>query len=205
LARVRVLPDAFTLVDFDAAHIARLVAEVADGVGLPDDLDLVVEIDEATPFGSTSAAIDATTGGPGVSPVTTVALSVEGGAFENPKAIRQLSEAGTRLVLGRLLFRVRDRLDPAFGDPPPDPDLTFAQHAAWDAYAVGRYARLAGVQGGRDRRRYAFRLRHGFTDAADRAFDRLWGGDGLTWADLEEVVGAHGHEETEVRRAAEQG
>jgi hypothetical protein len=195
LARVRVHPDAFTLVDFDAADIARLAAEVAAGVGLPDELDLILEIDEATPFGSTSAAIDA----------TTVTLSVEGGAFENPRAIRQLSEAGTRLVLGRLLFRVRDRLDPAFGDPPPDPELTYAQHAAWDAYSVGRYARLAGVNGGRDRRRYAFRLRHGFTDDADRAFDRLWAGDGLTWADLEEVVGAHGHEESEVGRAAEQG
>ncbi|HEY3240274.1 MAG TPA: hypothetical protein VGL92_11955 [Acidimicrobiia bacterium] len=195
MARVCVRPDVFTLVDFEAPRIARLAAEVAEVVGLPDDLDLVLEIDEATPFGSTSAVIDA----------ATVTLSVEGGAFENPKAIRQLSEAGTRLVLGRLLFRVRDRLDPAFGDPPPDAELTFAQHAAWDAYAVGRYARVAGVDGGRDRRRYAFRLRHGFTDGADRAFNRLWRGEGLTWADLEEVVGAHGHEETEVGRAAEQG
>jgi hypothetical protein len=194
LARVCVRPDVFALVDFEAADIARLAADVAEGVGLPDDLDLVVEIDENSPFGSTSAAID----------TTTVTLSVESGAFENPKAIRQLSEAGTRLVLARLLFRVRDRLDPAFGDPPPDPELTYAQHAAWDAYAVGRYARLARVDGGRDRRRYAFRLRHGFTDAADRAFDRLWRGDGLTWGDLEEVVGAHRHEETEIRRAADQ-
>jgi hypothetical protein len=195
LARVCVRPDTFTLVDFEAADIVRLAAEVAEGVGLPADVELVLDVDEATPFGSTSAAIDA----------KTVTLSVEGGAFEDPKAIRQLSEAGTRLVLGRLLFRVRDRLDPAFGDPPPDLELTFAQHAAWDAYAVGRFARLAGVSGGRDRRRYAFRLRHGFTDAADRAFDRLWGGEGLTWADLEEIVGAHGHEETEVGRGAEQG
>jgi hypothetical protein len=201
LARVCVRPDVFTLVDFEAADIARLTAEVAAGVGLPDDLDLVLEIDETNPFGGSSAVIEA----------TTVTLSVEGGAFENPKAIRQLSEAGTRLVLGRLLFRIRDRLDPAFGDPPPDPELTFAQHAAWDAYAVGRYARLAGLNGGRDRRRYAFRLRHGFTDAADRAFDRLWRSDGLTWSDLEEVMaleevmGAHGHEEAELGRAAEQG
>lgn len=194
MARVCVLPDVFTLVDFEAADIARLAAETAAAVGLPDDLDLILEIDEANPFGGSSVAIEA----------KTVTLSVEGGAFENPKAIRQLSEAGTRLVLGRLLFRVRDRLDAAFGDPPPDPELTFAQHAAWDAYAVGRYARLAGVNGGRDRRRYAFRLRHGFTDAADRVFDRLWGSEGLTWADLEEVMGAHGHEQTELGRAAEQ-
>jgi hypothetical protein len=201
LARVRVSPDVFTLVDYEASAIARLAAEVAEGVGLPDEVEIFLEIDEATPFGSTSAAID----------LNTVTLSVEGGAFENPKAIRQLSEEGTRLVLGRLLFRVRDRLDPGFGTPPPDPELTYAQHAAWDAYAVGRYARLTGVSGGQDRRRYAFRLRHGFTDAADRAFDRLWGGDGLTWPDLEnvmgleEVVGTHRDEEFQVGRAAEQG
>jgi len=201
LARVRVSPDVFTLVDYEASAIARLAAEVAEGVGLSDDVEIILEIDEATPFGSTSAAIDG----------HRVILSVEGGAFENPKAIRQLSEEGTRLVLGRLLFRVRDRLDPSFGHPPPDPELTYAQHAAWDAYAVGRYARLVGLDGGEDRRRYAFRLRHGFTDAADRDFDRLWGGNGLTWADLdnitglEEVVGAHGDEKPQVGRAAEQG
>ena len=77
-------------------------------------------------------------------------------------------------MLGRLLFRVADRLDAAFGDPPADSELTPAEHTAWDAYAVGRYSRRAGVDGGRDRRRYAFRIRHGFSDAADRAFDRLW-------------------------------
>ena len=49
---------------------------------------------------------------------------------------------------------------------------------------MGRYARLAGVDGGLARRRYAFRLRHGFSDAADRAFDRLWTASDLTWADI---------------------
>lgn len=194
MARVSVRPDVFAVVEFDPGRVAELVAEVARGVGLPADLDLVVEIDEASPFGATWTVIDG----------ATVTLSVESGAFEDPKAIRRLSEDGTRLVLGRLLFRLRDRLDPAFGDPPADPELTFAQHAAWDAYAVGRYARLAGVNGGEDRRRYAFRLRHGFTDAADRAFDLLWGGERLTWADLEQVVSAHGHEQPEVGRVAEQ-
>ncbi len=195
MSPVSVRPDVFSVVDFEAGHIARLAAEIAGGVGLPADVHLVLEIDEGSPFGGTSATIDG----------TTVTLAVESGAFENPKAIRQLSEEGTRLVLGRLLFRVRDRLDPAFGRPPPDRELTFAQHVAWDAYAVGRYARLSGVDGGRDRRRYAFRLRHGFSDEADRAFDRLWRGDGLTWAELQEIVGADGHEQSQVRGAAEEG
>ena len=111
-------------------------------------------------------------------------ITVEGGAFEDTQRFRQFSEENARLVLGRLLFRAADRLDPAFGDPPPDPQLTHAEHTAWDAYAMGRYSRRAEVDGGRDRRRYAFRLRLGFNDAADRAFDRLWAASDLTWADI---------------------
>jgi hypothetical protein len=152
-----------------------VVADVGTLIGLPDDVEIDVTVDEQTPFGKTSAVV---TG-------RSVTIAVEGGAFEDPQRLRQFSEPNTRLVLGRLLYRVADRLDPAFGDPPPDPDLTPAEHTAWDAYAVGRFSRLAGVDGGRDRRRYAFRIRHGFSDAADRAFDQLWDGSGLSWADIQ--------------------
>ncbi|MNC96427.1 hypothetical protein D3C83_137930 [compost metagenome] len=69
----------------------------------------------------------------------------------------------------------------------PDAGLTAAEHTAWDAYAVGRYARRAGIDGGRGRRRYAFRIRHGFSDAADRAFDQLWTASDLTWADIDRI------------------
>jgi hypothetical protein len=55
---------------------------------------------------------------------------------------------------------------------------------AWQVYCVGRLGRL-GHQVQRQRRLYHFRNRHGFTDAADEAFDRLWSGEGLTWADIE--------------------
>ena len=179
VSRVTVEPEAFSMVLFDPDHIRALVADVAAGVGLPGDVEVHVVVDEATPFGQTWTSISG----------RRVELVVEGGAFEDPKRIRQLSEDGTRQVLARLLFRAADRLDPAFGDPPDDPALTFAQHAAWDAYAVGRYARLAGIDGGQARRRYAFRLRHGFTDASDRAFDALWFGSGLNWADIEAACG----------------
>ena len=175
MARITVTPALFTLVDFDRARIEALAAETAEAVGLPADLEIHLEIDEATPFGRTSATVSG----------RRVDLMIEGGAFEDPKELRQLSEEGTRQVLGRLLFRVADRLDPDFGGVPPDDDLTLEQHAAWDAYAVGRYARMAGVDGARERRRYTFRLRHGFTDASDRAFDRLWEASDLRWADIE--------------------
>ena len=171
---VTVDPPVFAIVDYDPGRIAAAAAEVAALAGIPDDVRIEVVVDEATPFGKTSTVVAG----------RSVTMRVEGGAFEDPQKLRQFSEENARLVLGRLLFRAADRLNPVFGDPPPDPELTPAEHAAWDAYAVGRYSRLAGVAGGVGRRRYAFRIRLGFSDAADRAFDRLWSASDLTWADI---------------------
>src|SRR5205823_4897602 len=100
-----------------------------------------------------------------------VSFTVEGGAFENPKAPRQLNERGVTDVLGRLFFRVKDRIDPAFGTPPEDSALTLQQSTAWDTYAVGRTATI-GYDVQKPRRQYHFRNRHGFTDAADQVFER---------------------------------
>lgn len=175
MPNVTVHPEAFTMVSFDADRIAAIAAELAEGVGLPDDTQLHLEIEEGTPRGHTSMTISG----------RRVELAVGGGAFEDPKRLRHLSEPITRAVLGRLLYRVLDRLSPDFGDPLPDAQLTFAQHAAWDTYALGRYARAAVNDGGKARWRYHFRLRHGFTDVADQVFDRLWSASGLTWAELE--------------------
>jgi hypothetical protein len=171
--RITVVPQEFTLVNFDAARIAELAAEVAATVGIPDGTEVRVEVDEQSPLGKTDVL--------GVDPVT---VAVESGAFEDAKRPRHLSDQSVRGVLGRLLFRARDRLDPAFGDVPPDADLSLRQYVAWDVYAVGRCAR-AGLRAQKERRRYHFRIRHGFTDVADEAFDRLWAADGLTWADLQ--------------------
>ena len=54
---------------------------------------------------------------------------------------------------------------------------------AWEVYAAGRLART-GQQAQLQRWRYHFRNRHGFSDEADAAFDRLWSADALTWADI---------------------
>jgi hypothetical protein len=174
---VTVDPPSFSIVEFDSGRIATLAAEVGALVGVPDDVALDIDIDEKNPFGKAWAVVAG----------RFVTLSIEGGAFEDPQRLRQFSESLARLVLGRLLFRIVDRFDPDFGAAPADADLTRAEHAAWDAYSLGRYARRAGVDAGQDRRRYAFRIRHGFTDSADRAFDQLWHGSGLTWADLTRI------------------
>jgi hypothetical protein len=168
---VTVRPDPFTMVLFDAADIRRIVDEVAGLVGV--DRDIVVEVDEKTPLGRTFVT--------SLDPVT---ISVESGAFEDARRPRHHSETAVKDVVGRLLFRVKDRLDPAFGTPPDDADLSLPAQVAWDAYCVGRCARL-GLPVQEQRRRYHFRNRHGFTDVADATFERLWNGDALTWADIE--------------------
>lgn len=169
---VTVTPDTFSLVLFDAAAIRAVVERLVPDVGLPADVDVSLHVDERVPLGRAE-----------VVSVDPIALEVEGGALEDPKRPRHLSEVTAADVLGRLLLRVRDRRDEAFGDPPPDAELSLAHRAAWDVTCVGRLAR-AGYRPQRQRRLYAFRTTHGFTDVADAAFDQLWRADGLTWADI---------------------
>ena len=173
MPRVVVTPETFSFVQFDAARIAELVEEVAVRVGVPADAEIRVEVDERTPLGRTRLA--------SLDPIT---LEVQGGAFENAKMPRTLSPRSVEDVVGRLLFRATDRLHPGFAEAPADDALTLQQQTAWDAYAVGRCER-AGYSPSKGRRVYHFRNRHGFTDVADRVFERLWSADGLTWADIE--------------------
>jgi hypothetical protein len=169
---VEVRPETFSMVLFDGAEIRALVEHLAGQIGLPDDATIVVDIDETTPLGRANVA--------SVDPIT---LRLESGALEDPKRPRQLNPEGATDVLGRLLLEVRDRLDPAFGDPPADDDLSLPHATAWQVYCVGRLGRL-GHRVQRQRRLYQFRNRHGFSDVADAAFDRLWTADAVTWTEL---------------------
>lgn len=65
--------------------------------------------------------------------------------------------------------------------------MTLGQVAAWETYSVGRLQRL-GIEVNQQRWRYNFRNRHGFTDAADEAFNRLWSSDSLTWGELQSIA-----------------
>ena len=196
MGQVSVSPDEFHLVQYDAAEIASIVSALADNVGL-GDRTIVVEVDEKTPLGS-SAVVS-------LDPIT---ITVESGAFEDAKHLRHLDRDGVEGVVGRHLMRTIDRLDPSFGDPPADDDLPIEVNTAWDTYAVGRLERL-GYPSQRDRRRYHFRIRHGFTDVADRVFDRLWDAENLTWADIEaasaEAIAAKPAPPTKARAKAGQG
>jgi len=172
---VTVHPEAFSLVQFDAGEIRALTERLAGEIGLPADLEVRIEVDETTPLGNARLAS-----------LDPVVLTLESGALEDAKAPRQLSPTGAADVLGRLLFEVRDRLDPRFADAPAASELTLPQASAWQAYCVGRLGRL-GHKVQRQRRLYHFRNRHGFTDAADAAFDRLWRGEDLAWSDISAI------------------
>jgi hypothetical protein len=173
-ATVTVTPDTFTFTFFKVDEIERVAADVMGIVGI--DRPLRLEINEATPV--PRIVIEQ------LEPE--IVLAVQGASFEHPQHPRQFGEERMRENLGRMLFRVRDRLDPDFGSVPDEDDLSVAQKFAWDTYAASR-ARGAGLGGREPHRRYLFRHRHGFTDAADNAFDRLWNAERLTWDEILEI------------------
>jgi hypothetical protein len=175
---VSVTPDEFTFVFFDAQRIAEIAAEVMAVLGLGDDL--AIEVDETTPV----SRVTVTEGTP-------VLVKAESGAFEDTRRPRHQSDAVTRFALSRVLLRLKDRREGGFAEAPPDAELTLRQVAAWDTYVLGRLGRL-GLTVQEQRWRYNFRNRHGFTDAADEAFNRLWTSDGLTWGELEAICAGVG-------------
>jgi hypothetical protein len=176
VAKITLTPEKFELVNFDAAEILRIASEVADKVGLGSDVVVRIEIDEATMMGRAVSRVEDD---------GSVLVQATGGGFESLRKAREFDEQRSRSILGHALLRARDRLDPAFGNPPPDDDLTVPQEAAWASYIEGRLDRLGIVKGRPQRRMYHFRVRHQFNDASDRVFKRLWEGDGLSWADVQ--------------------
>jgi hypothetical protein len=173
---VTVRPESFSYVEFDAETIRDLAAKLIGEVGL-DVQQVIVEVDETNPLGRAE-----------ITDTDPLTLRFESGAFEDPKRPRHMSPGGVADVLGRLLFQYRDRIDPAFGAPEADDDdIDLPYLVAWQVYAVARLARL-GYRSQRQRRLYHFRNRCGFTDASDAAFDALWTGEDLTWADLTALV-----------------
>jgi hypothetical protein len=174
---VTVTPQQFTFVAYDAALIQRIAEDLLVSLGL-EGSDVTIEVDETTPLARTRVVI----GDP-------IAIRLESGALEDQKKPRQQSETTTATSLGRLLLRVRDRLGNGFDDAPPDDHLSLAQRAAWETYSIGRLERL-GIPVNQQRWRYNFRNRHGFTDAADAAFDQLWNAEALTWDQLLAVSSA---------------
>lgn len=175
MARVTVTPTAFEYVDFENAEITAVAQDVCDRLGLPNDLDVNIDIDETEMVGRIVdvAAADGR-----------IDVKVTGGAFESLHKARSFSPERSQSILGLVLLRATDRLTAGFADAPADSDLTIDQRSAWEAYSEGRFER-AGFPVRKARRLYHFRLRHGFSDGIDAVFERLWSASNLTWADID--------------------
>jgi hypothetical protein len=174
-ASVSVSPEQFTLVEYDADHIAEIARGVAELVHLTNPIE--IEIDETTPLAKMSAVVAAP------SSDATITLRLESGALEDMKNLTTFDDAHARLSLGRVMLRASDRLRDDFADAPEDLELTNEQNAAWDTYCGGRLERL-GLAPIQQQYRYDFRNRFGFNDDVDTVFDRLWASEDLGWHDL---------------------
>ncbi len=175
MAKVSVTPDPFVLVNYDSGVLAALIEKVAGRVGLPDDVDIAIEVDEALPRPLIASYVDVIDG--------SVSMWCSGGNFEHPQYPRRFDDAGAEVKLAVDLTRAADRLG-GFADAPPDSELSERQREAWDTAAAGRVARL-GYSVREPLVRYHFRLSNGFGDAIDAIYERLWGADTITWAELD--------------------
>jgi hypothetical protein len=175
---ITVTPDPFHLVNYDSAVIRGIVEEMVGTLGLPTDVDVTLTIDEALPHPIIGSMADVVDGA--------VDLWCSGGCFEARHQSRAFSEPHARAEITGMVLRARDRLVGGFEDAPSDAELTLAERAAWDVYAWGRVAAL-GHSIHVQKRRYDFRLQHGFSDASDAAFERVWSSPGLTWGAIREL------------------
>lgn len=173
--KVTVSPEEFTFVEYDAAEIAAIVAELAAQLEIANPIRVIV--DETTPLAKVYEEIDA------ASSDATITLHAESGALEDRKHPQSFSPKAARESLGRILLRAHDRMRPEFADAPPDLELTLEQNAAWDTYCAGRLARM-GVEVNQQRWRYNHRNRFGFHDGVDAKFDLVWTSDDLGWSDI---------------------
>jgi hypothetical protein len=178
MGRVSVTPDPFTAVPYEASVISDLVEETAALIGFPSDVAIDLEVDEDLPHPLVYTTSDVVDG--------RAVLWMSGGNFESTIRNREFSVPFARRELTQVLLRANDRLSDAFASAPPDSELSLAERAAWDTWALGRTGRL-GIEVRPVRMRYDFRLQHGFTDAADSAFDRLWDAQSLSWDGLREI------------------
>jgi hypothetical protein len=178
---ISLTPEAFTMVKFDAGELLAIAQDAATAVGVPEDVSIAIEVDEALPGPLIASAAEAAPG--------KLSFWFSGGCFEDPKRLAVLQPEMSKTELAAAFLRGRDRLDGGFESAPPDGEVSERQRAIWDAYTEGRLVRQGGFLVNEARRRYSYRLRCGFTDAADAEYDQVWNADSLSWAELEEIEG----------------
>ncbi len=109
-------PETFTLVKFDAAELLALAEESATAAGVPDDVSIAIDVDEALPHPLVASMSWVTDG--------TIGLWFSGGTFEDPQHQAMLHVENSKAELTGALLRARDRIDGGFEDAPPDGELS---------------------------------------------------------------------------------
>ena len=180
---VSVTPEAFILVPYDSGEIRGIIEDVAAQVGFPDGVDIALRVDETLPHPILGTNIDVVDGA--------VQLYCSGGNFEARNKSRTFSAPHARAEITHMLLRAVDRLRGGFETAAADADLTLGERQAWDTYAWGRAARL-GHNVHEQKRLYDFRMQHGFNDAADAAYARLYAAETTTWAGIREICAETG-------------
>jgi hypothetical protein len=172
-------PETFTLVKFDAAELLALAEESATAAGVPDDVAVAIDVDEALPHPLIAHMSWINEDG-------SIGLWFSGGTFEDPQHQAMLHPENSKAELAAAFLRALDRRDGGFEDAPADGELSERQRSIWDVYTEGRVVRL-GYHVNEPRRRYSYRLRAGFNDVADAEYEQLWAATALTWAQLCEI------------------
>jgi len=170
---ITISPTSFTKVEFTTEEILGVAAEVMGRIdGIPDGLAVELVIDEDQP--TTRMAI---------SSLAPLVFALDSGALEDTRHPRHFGVEMASVSLASLFVEYLDRVDEAFGAPEVGEPSDFADKIAWSAYTHGRVQRL-GYRVHKPKHLYNFRNRHGFSDAADRAFEALWSATNLTWAEI---------------------
>lgn len=180
---ITVTPDPFHLVAYDAAVIRAIIEDAAAQVGFPTTVDITLRVDETLPHPILGTNVDIVDG--------VAQLYVSGGNFEARNKSRAFSPDHARAEIAHLLLRANDRVSGGFENASAEADLTLGERSAWDTYTWGRVARL-GHNVHHQKRLYDFRMQHGFNDAADAAFDRLWAAESMTWEGIKEICAETG-------------
>ncbi|MSO15245.1 MAG: hypothetical protein EXQ61_02880 [Ilumatobacteraceae bacterium] len=167
-----VTPDTYNFVAFDTPYTARIAERMAAQLGL-DDVDILIAVNE----NSSLTRIDIEVTG------SLVTIAPHSGAMEDTRRPRQQSELNTTITMARGMLRVRDRLRGGFADAPADTELSLPQAAIWDTYIMGRIAHMD-IEVNKQAWVYNFRNRHGFSDAVDVVFEKVWNLSNATWAEL---------------------
>ncbi len=171
MTEVQLTPTEFSVVLYDAAQVRADAAAGFERAGVAVDA-LVVTVDEDKP--TTRMRIVS---------LDPAELHLESGTLENTKKPRTYSSDAAAVTFTKLGYEFAQRLDDGFGAPALDAEIPLAERIAWDVQLIGRVI-AAGVSLYQPKYRYDFRNRHGFTDAADAAFDRLIAWNDATWADI---------------------